>query len=233
MKTTLIFQYFLFVLLPLLTYSQDKININVYTYTNDYINEEYSFENAIADVKKLDEEFIVISKVRTSENGKKIKYGQFSWAFTYKDTLYINYSAFANTGERSKKFIKINKVSENFDAVFPKTNSKLFKISKMPTPYYGGGLVGVLISKAEGGDSEYYWEGREGGAYTIYILNKSKLRENHLEPRSKSELKVFSRKNLNQILDQMNQEQKSKKQIKEIMYEDVVEVITEYFQNKI
>lgn len=230
MKTTLINQCVLFVILPLHLYCQDKINVNVYTYTNDYINGNYSYKNAIADVKKIDEESIIITKMRTSKNGKKIKYGQFSWAFNYNDTLYINYSAFANTGERSKKFIKINKVSENFDAVFPKSNSKLFKHKKMPTPYYGGGLVGVLISNSEGGDPEYFWEGREGGAYIIYILNKSKLKEEPLEPRSKSELKAFSRTNLNQVLKQMDQEELSKQQMKQIKYEDVTETITTYFQ---
>jgi hypothetical protein len=163
MKTIVIF-----ILLTITTVvnAQEKIQVDLFMLTQDYLNSTYSHEGATMIVKELGDSHIRMKKIINPTTGKKIRFASSSWALNYKGGNYFNlkYSTDLNN---QRVFVKMDIEGKNYCAIIIDENSP--RIIKNSGIYYGGGLQGVLIKESNKWNTN--WKDENGSKKKILLID--------------------------------------------------------------
>lgn len=196
--------------------AQERINVNLFKTTNDYISKTYTDTNMTLVVREIGENHIWFKKFIQDKTDRKTKRAHTSWAIEYKGSTYFNlgYSSDLNNW---KVFIKLNSEGSQYCMSFIDENAS--NVIKNSGTNYGGGLQGVLMKdSSKWGKS---WKNKEEQKVKILFIDLANQKEAAMSRNKGSIGNLLKRSELKTKFKL----EKTKKQIKEMTFEQVLEII--------
>jgi len=167
MNTRLIISIQVFILLCASgAYAQETIQVNLFRTVEDFKKGLPSDSSAVAKVRRIEEDYVIIPKFFDSLTGKKLKGVNRAWALEWNGDLYFHmlYAVeYANPGV----FLKFDKIGSKYCMIFIDDNSP--NLIKNGGPFYGGGLTGGAISASQKGFGK--WTRKNGLRSQIVIAS--------------------------------------------------------------
>lgn len=194
--------------------AQEKIKVNLFSTTDDYISKSYSDTSVALLVKEISAKHIWIKKFIDEKSGAKKKKAQTSWAIEYKGNTYFNlgYSLDLNNW---KLFIRLDVEGNKYCLSFIDENAP--KAIKNSGTNYGGGLQGALLK-----DSNKW-----GKSWINKYNQKVKILFIDLEDQTGSRMNR-NKGSIGNLLKRNDLKEKfelEKAQIKNMTFEEVLEII--------
>ncbi len=197
-------------------HAQERIKVNLFKSTNDYISKSYSETNVTLLVREIGKNHIWFKKFIDDETGKKIKNIHTSWAIEYNGDTYFNlgYSLDLNNW---KVFIKLNLEGNRYCMSFIDDNPP--NIIKNSGMNYGGGLQGALMSESSKWGKS--WKNNKGERIKILFIDLLEEKVLRTTRDQKASGNLLTKRDLKTKFGL----KKSNAEIKQMSFEEILNII--------
>ena len=194
----------------------ERVMINYYLATNDYVNKEFNKEPVYVKIKKKSKKHLIVSRFFDANTDKYFMNSDKPWAISYENTNYFNMKYLNNLLE-NKLYMKFD-IEGKICVIFIDKNSPK-SINLGDQGYYGGGLLGLALGanakRANG------WKDLNKERHVVLVINTEDGAIKTIDMTYKSMANMLTKKNFNELLG-LNY---SKETIKKLSFEDVISII--------
>jgi hypothetical protein len=176
----------------------------------------------IAKIKEESDKYILIKSIVDSATQKPIKRAKSAWALEYNGDKYFNLG-YSGDYNHWNLFVKFDIIGKYCAVFIDKKTPAIIKNSGNNSVYYGGGLAGALTGILVNASTKWNknWKDKEGDAVKILFTDTSDTVEQFAARNSVSRANLLTRDKLRELIA----DKKTDVKIKDIPFEEVVEII--------
>lgn len=194
---------------------EDSTTFLYYSATTHFIADQPGKQNIIPDIKVADKEFIVVRKFVDKKTRRRSKYVKRPWAIKYNGRYFFNL-AFCSEYANINLFAHADEVGRFCAIIIDGSTASAIQSGGTN---YGGGLSGVLMKDMDKWGKN--WETSNGSKAKILITDTHNEQYTNSQGAYNSKWQLLSKQNLEDILAP----DLSKEQIKELTFEDIIQLI--------